>query len=190
MSELVQISQAVTSSRRSTSNPNIPDLCYGRLNEKNIYSGALSTVPSFRESLAGRQNHRMSRKLSSPSDSETLVDKLAAKVVREHATEGHTSRTSYISDLPAIQSLIKSIRKRPAVPPLVISQKSAARKDVGCPTGFGWCPGPQMQLQDESIVSSKLGSPKGTRRLSVVRSAVAFSSSSQRKSSLSFSTSP
>ena len=182
----------MTSLRRSTSNPNIPNLYYGRLNEKKKIvapfrpgSLLLSTITSGPSKSVCHVNY------STLPDSEMLVDKLAAKLVREHATEGHTSRMSHISDLPAMQALMKSNRKRPAVAPHESAKRrDASSKDVGCPTGFEWCRGPQMQLQGKIIVSSKLGSPKGTRCLSAGPNAVAFSSSSQRKSSLPSSTSP
>ena len=76
----------------------------------------------------------MSRKSSSPPGFETLADKLAAKLVREHATEGHTSCTSYISDIPVLQASMKAKGKRPAVPSHVTSQKKRRlHEDVGLP---------------------------------------------------------
>ncbi len=138
----------------------------------------LSTLvpPPFDNHWAGCEHHSMSHvSCPPPPCSETLANKLAAKLVREHATEGHTSRTWHISGPSATQALMESNRKRPAVPLHIINQKKRRpHEDVAYPTEYGWCRNPQMQPQDAVLVPSKLGSPKGTPRLSTGPSAVAL----------------
>jgi len=76
----------------------------------------------------------MSRKSSSPSWFLTLADQFAVKLVRDYTTEGHTNRTSYISNLPVMKAAIQAHGMKHAVPLQAISQKKRRlHEDVGVP---------------------------------------------------------